>query len=367
MVIFGGLEILAAGYVLNEINKDDKKAKSESRPHRRKHEHRHSPSRPSRPQTQTQMQSLMPPQHGPGRPSSAPPPMMRPPFQGGPQMPPMPGRPPPQTQSWPVQARPPTQAEAAQYYNQNHGRPALPPHVANPSAYPGPPPAPGPGHMQHNPTMHFDTKTGKWQSNMLPPDMQPGGTGGKRSLSDIGLDNDGHRNMSTSQLIQPAPHPLAREDSYSSVSSTSSTDEDLAYGKVYEKTRPPPRRVLSHDRERPHELANTSRLMAAPVELDWYATQSQKKPAMAQVAQTLMNREGRASTLPIPTQQYSVSQPNLAVYEMDGTGVGGDRRAASPRPQHVTMELDSRDTERYRAFQRADSHRSGDYRAYRPG
>lgn len=319
------------------------------------------------------MQQLMPSQHGPGRPSSAPPPVMRPQFQGHPPMP-MQGRP-PQTQSWPVQARPPTQAEAAQYYAQNHRPP--PPDLANPATYPGPPPAPGPGHMQHAPTMHFDTKTGKWQSNMLPPDMQPGGQGGngKRSLGNVGLpaEGDGQRTMSTPQ-IQPAPHSLAREDSYSSVSSTSSTssDRDLAYGKVYEKRQP--RRVLSHERGRPPELANTSRPMAAPVELDWYATQAQKKPAMAQVAQALINRDGGAATSPTQTQQYSASQPNLAVYEMDGTGVGRGARTGSPRPQHsspkpqhVTMELDSRDTERYRAFRRAEERREGDYKAYRPG
>ena len=201
---------------------------------------------------------------------------------------------------------------------------------------------------------------------MLPPDKQLGRPG-NRSLSNVSLpgEGDGQRSMSTPQA-QPAPHPLAREDSYSSVSSTSSTssDRDLAYGKVYEKRKP--QRVMSHERGTPAELANTSRRMAAPVELDWYATQVQKKPAMAQVAQAIINREGRAATLPTQTQQYSVSQPNLAVYEMDGTGVGGHGRIGSPRPQHATMELDSRDTERYRAFHRSDSNRSGDYKAYRP-
>ncbi len=303
------------------------------------------------------MQQLMPPQHGPGRPSSAPPPQMRPHFQGHPPMPMGQGRP-PQTQSWPVQARPPTQAEAAQYYNHNPPQPNLP----NPSTYPGPPPL-GPGHMQHAPTMYFDTRTGKWQSNMLPPEMQPQAQGGKRSLSNVGLESEGQRNMSTPQLVQPAPHPLAREDSYSSASSTSSTDDDLAYGKVYEKKRPP-RRVLSHERGRPHELANTSRPMqSGPVELDWYATQSQKKPVMAQA---IMNREGRAATLPTQMQQYSASQPNLAVFEMDGTGVSPNARTASPRPQHGTMELDSRDTERYRAFHGTNSSQSDHYKAYRP-
>ena len=317
-----------------------------------------------------QQQQLRPPQHGPGRPSSAPPPKTRPHFQGHPPMPTMQGRPPPQTQSWPVQARPPTPAEAAQYHTQTHSRPPQ-------STYPGTPPAPGPGYMQQAPTMHFDTKTGKWQSNMLPPDMQPGGQGGNgnRSLSNVGLpaEGDGQRRMSTAQ-IQPAPHPLAREESYSSVSSTSSTssDGDLAYGKMYEKNRQPRRRVLSHDRGRPHELANTGRPMAAaPVELDWYATQAQaqQKPAMAHVAQALLNREGRAATLPTQTQQYSASQPNLPVYEMDGTGASPNMRTASPRPQQhaTTMELDSRETERYRAFRRAEERREGEYQAYRPG
>ena len=186
---------------------------------------------------------------------------------------------------------------------------------------------------------------------MLPAEMQPGaGNGGKRSLSNVGLDETQRSNSLPPQGAGQMQMVRHRGESYSSVSSTSSTDSDLAYGKAYKKRQPT--RILSHERERPHELANTSRPMAmqpqsGAVELDWYATQK-KTPAMAQV---MMNREGRASTMPSQTQgQYSMSQPNLGVFEMDGTSASPRMQGRSPRLQPQVMELDSRDTERYRAY-----------------
>jgi hypothetical protein len=360
MVILGGLEIVAAGYILNEIKKDDKRSKSEERRRRKRHEQRHdshSSSRPSGPTTQGGQ--LIPPGYA-HRPNSAPPPKMRPQYPA--QHPPMPmlGHGPMQTQTWPAQARPPTKAEVGQWYNQR------PPQAQRPQQRPQPP-MPVPGMIQHNPTMHFDTKTGQWQSNMLPVEMQPAnsaGAAGKRSLSNVGLGEA--RAVSVDNL------PLVlRKGSASSVSSvstsTGSDDEGLAYGKSHGAQN---LKVRSRERRRPSELSAASvPRVAQPVELDWYATQKQPNsistggrggtPAMAQA---MLNRDGRANTMP-PMQQngYSMSSPNLGVFEMDGTGVkrgskqrpvqqgqGQSQQGQSPRVQPV--ELDGRETQRYRAY-----------------
>ena len=310
MVICGGLEILAAGYVINAMHKDDKKnIRRNSDDHRRKkrHDHSHSHSRPSRPPHQN---SLGPPQQ-PYRPMSAPPPQSRPQQ-----------RPP---QQWPAQARPPTKAEQAMWYGQQAGNSAT--HL--------PRPPPGPGHLQQAPTMHYDTKTGKWQSNMLPAGMQQE----TRSLSNVGLIEDGGKRSVSQPPEQDRRRrrQKPREGSYSSASSVTS-DEDMAYGKMYAS------KVPSHERRRPSQQEGPpTRAMppAAPVEMDWYATQKATTPAMAQA---LMNH----SATNLSNSLYSQSQPNLAVYEMDGTGVGGSRwNAGSPRPQ-IPLELDG--TERYRAY-----------------
>jgi hypothetical protein len=197
--------------------------------------------------------------------------------------------------------------------------------------------------IQHNPTMHFDTKTGKWQSHMFPPEMPQGG--GKRSISDIAAEAEGTR-----RGMAQAP---GRQDSFSSVSSSSSYEEDLAYGKMYDKGGSKfvpgrPTRVMSHERERERPTPFSpapppSRPLVnvhAPVELDWYAAQtnskSQQKPpsAMAQAAMQPL------------THAHSRSQPNLLV-EMDGTS---SFKPNSPRVRPVMVELDARETERYKAY-----------------
>ena len=187
--------------------------------------------------------------------------------------------------------------------------------------------------------MHFDTKTGKWQSGMLPTEAQT--AAGNRSLSNV--DGPGGK-RSVSPLVHDAIVGMkgGMKGSYSSVSSASSgsSDSDLAYGKDYGKRRQPTR-VMSAEREGPLPQVRVGQHQA-PVELDWYATQSKKAPAMAGVAAKVMSRDG----LGVPAHaQYSGSQPDLGVYEMDGTSWGG-RGSSQVRP----VEMDARETERYRAY-----------------
>jgi hypothetical protein len=202
-----------------------------------------------------------------------------------------------------------------------------------------------PGMIQHNPTMHFDTKTGKWQANMFPPEMPQGG-GGKRSISSIAAEAEGTR--------RGMAQPPGRQDSFSSVSSSSSYEDDLAYGKLYDKgSNNPipgrPLRVMSHDRERPTPfspappLPPLGNVHAPAVELDWYATQSnsmaKQKPQQSAMAQAVMQ--------PL-THSDSRSQPNLLV-EMDGTS---SNTPSLPQVRPVMVELDARETERYKAYGR---------------
>ena len=148
---------MAAGYVLNEIHKDNKKdvekakqrrKRSHDRKERREHRHdsKHHSSRPQ--------QDLRPPQQGPPRPYSAPPPGSHPMWQ--PQPPPPPGFPQQQWHPQPIAYHPPQQA------------PAYPPPQQAPG-YHQPPQRPT---MYPPPNVHIDLKTGKIQHNMLPPDMQ---------------------------------------------------------------------------------------------------------------------------------------------------------------------------------------------------
>jgi hypothetical protein len=181
MVILGGLEIVAAGYLLKELHGDSKEEERQRERRRRRRRdshdrpHRHDssnspPHRPSRPP----QQSLYPPAQQPGRPYSAPPPQNRPQMlpvamaaaaaqqwqhQSRPMGPPM------QQQTWPQgppqqqqqQPRPPPQQ-----YN------SLPPPQTGGGNF-APPPRTNTNYPP--PGVHIDLKTGKIQHDMLPPEM----------------------------------------------------------------------------------------------------------------------------------------------------------------------------------------------------
>ena len=243
MVLLGGLEIVAAGYVLNELNKNDKKAagrrNSDGRRKKHRHHHHNSHSRPN-PNRPSTTQGLAPPPYGPVRPNSAPPP----------------------SQTWPMQQ--PQQSQAAGYYG-NH-----------PLAKPPPPMQ---GMIQHNPTMYYDTKTGKWQSGMFPPEMS----------------QNPHRPRASSNLART-----------NSSSSSSSADSDLAYG---ERPPPIPQRPRSYERVRPPPYG----------EHDWYGEQryAQLQPSI--------NRGDRATTMPPPQgygQSSGVPEIRSGVFELDAETPG---------------------------------------------
>lgn len=161
MVLLGGLEFVAAGYVLNELNKDSKKdvkkRRTDSKDRRdrkdsRKHHHRRdSTSSPHRPRPQ-QQQNLLPPQMPPPRPMSAPPQMPHPgwqpqPFQG-------------HQQQWhpnPGSNRPVQQ-------------PPMPYHPPQPQFQPMPAPRPAMNSVYPPAGTYIDLKTGKVQHNLYPPD-----------------------------------------------------------------------------------------------------------------------------------------------------------------------------------------------------
>ena len=110
MVILGGLELVAAGYVINELSKDGKQKRSNS-DDKRRHSHKHHHQKESPPRRPRPQQYLSLPQGVPPRAQSAPPP-------GGPgAWRPMPGAFPqsqPQAhQTWqaPVQHGPPIAAQ----------------------------------------------------------------------------------------------------------------------------------------------------------------------------------------------------------------------------------------------------------------
>lgn len=323
----------------------------------------------------------MPPGAG-YRPNSAPPPNWRPPQQTYPrpgQFPPGfagPGKP----NTWPSQARPATPAEQAQWF----GRPSVPQQRPAPPALPVA--APVPGKINPAPTMHFDTKTGKWQSNMLPAEMQPNARPRGMSASA----GDGVRDPRRTQTSNPTRTPVptastpslalvrARRDSSESSGScsTCSGDEGMAYGNMYSKNGMGVRRVVSHERRRPSQSQSQNQ-STRPVELDWYATQISQPPLPARtqtsskigtgpspsMAQVLLNRGDRANSLPISANAragagYSASQPNLLMpVELDSRSLPlrqqqqqqqmQSQRTASPRME--VLELDGRE-KGYRAY-----------------
>ncbi|KIY03880.1 uncharacterized protein Z520_00571 [Fonsecaea multimorphosa CBS 102226] len=194
MVILGGLELVAAGYILKEMHNDGKEEEREreKRRRRRRHSredhhrpHHHDDPSPNRPSRPPQQQQLRPPQQpgGPPRPYSAPPPQNRPPMmpmaaasvpmwhpqqQQGP--PPQQG--PPQSHgTWP-QGPPSQQQRPSQPQSQWPGSPP-PPNNANSNFVP--PPLQRPATMYPPPGVHIDLKTGKIQHDMYPPEMpRPG-------------------------------------------------------------------------------------------------------------------------------------------------------------------------------------------------
>src|SRR5271156_1188847 len=129
MVILGGLELVAAGYILSELNKDNKKERERrNRKDDRKHHHQHESPPRKRPQ-----QNLSPSQVPPPRPHSAPPP----------------GHPPPMWQPLPV---------------------PYPPQYWQPQPQPQHAPYPPSWQPQPPPQGYLDLKTGKVQQNLYPPD-----------------------------------------------------------------------------------------------------------------------------------------------------------------------------------------------------
>lgn len=253
MVLLGGLEIVAAGYLLNEFNKD----KVEAREKRKHRDDRHD-SRPSDEYHRPSNMSLAIP-HQPLRPTSAPPgdlrPMQRPPpNQYQPQGPSYPFQDHlqqwrPQQQPYPQQGPPP---------NQPHHM-GLPPGLARPpQGQPQLPPpytaqqfpsAPGLGTLQHAHTfqppqqnrppmqgqfmqnaqtfpqappaqinrpsnVYIDSKTGRVQHNLYPPDhpmSQPGANLPPEAWGDL----------------------KPRNRSNSGLNWTVRDEDDLAYGKDY--------------------------------------------------------------------------------------------------------------------------------------
>lgn len=207
MVLLGGLEFVAAGYVLNELGKDSKKDVKKHRPQsrdrkhhekkHRKHDHHHhdsSDSSPSphrmRPTRPPQQQSLRPPQSIPARPYSAPPPGSRPmwqpqPFQGQPQ----------QWQPNPVAYHSPQQAPIPYPPQQmpNHPPPQAPRpnnNVQTPHFNPLYPP----------PGTYIDMKTGQVQHNLYPP-----GHEAARSQNDVGFSNVVMNVMDQQRIPSPQP------------------------------------------------------------------------------------------------------------------------------------------------------------------
>ncbi|KIX04455.1 uncharacterized protein Z518_05323 [Rhinocladiella mackenziei CBS 650.93] len=252
MVLLGGLEIVAAGYLLKEIGKDDEEERERERERekrrrregkRRHHSHSRNDHRPHRDddkydsppwhssrlsqQQMQQLQVLQPPQLPGGlpRPYSAPPPQSRPTVmpvgvpawqgrpQSGPQMPPLqPGLPqshgtrplqkPPMPMPVPVQ---PLQQPSSQQWQQQ-GRPQQPP---GPSPQPNgnsnfiPPPLQRPATMNMMyppPGVHVDLKTGKIQYDMLPPEMPRGQGSEKRESERVRENSMPSRNGSQSQF-----------------------------------------------------------------------------------------------------------------------------------------------------------------------
>ena len=201
MVILNGLEFVAAGYLLNEFNKDKIEAR-EHRKHSRPHDDDRPQSRPSRPDSQGP-NHLMPPANPP-RPLSAPPQQQqyvhdfwqkqeqlaqqqRPPPQYQ-QQPPNWGlrpqwQPGPQPQA-PVNSRPPPPRPGGlQHPSTFHGpqRPPQQPLMQSSNIFPGPPqqlrPSPASVPPQHKPfvppaqaPVYIDSKTGKVSHNLYPPD-----------------------------------------------------------------------------------------------------------------------------------------------------------------------------------------------------
>ncbi|KAH0844332.1 hypothetical protein FOPE_09796 [Fonsecaea pedrosoi] len=194
MVILGGLELVAAGYLLKEIHNDSKEEQERDRERRRRrrrhsredhHRPHHyddpSPNRPSRPY---QQQQLRPPQQpgGPPRPYSAPPPQNRPPIMpvavaNAPMWHPQPqqGLPPQQGPlqsygTWPQ--GPPSQQQQQQRPSQPQPQwQGSPPPQNNINANFVPPPLQRPATVYPPPGVHIDMKTGKIQHDMYPPEM----------------------------------------------------------------------------------------------------------------------------------------------------------------------------------------------------
>jgi len=201
MVILGGLEIVAAGYLLKELHGDSKEDEERRRRRRRREErddrhrpHRHDDSPPGRPTSRPpQQQQLRPPQQGPSRPYSAPPPQNRPPMS----FPAAAGamgaaataahmwhQPPPQQGmpqsygTWPQ--GPPQQQHPQQQVMQQQQQQRPPQQQWQSAGPPHPPPQQNgfvPQPLQRPPTnypppgTHIDMKTGKIQHDMFPPEM----------------------------------------------------------------------------------------------------------------------------------------------------------------------------------------------------
>ncbi|KAJ9604437.1 hypothetical protein H2200_011273 [Cladophialophora chaetospira] len=197
MVILGGLEIVAAGYLLKELRGDSKEEEERERERRRRRRH-HSrddhhrphrdddspPRRPSRPS-----QQLLPPQQGPPRPYSAPPPQNRPQMLPvamaataatmwpRPQQGPPPQGPP---QSYPTWPQGPPQQQSQQMMQQRPPQPqpqwqgGPPPQNRPPGNNFVPPPIQRPQTSYPPPGVHIDLKTGKVQHDMFPPEMPRG-------------------------------------------------------------------------------------------------------------------------------------------------------------------------------------------------
>jgi hypothetical protein len=309
MVIFGGLELVAAGYVLHELGKDEDKARdARDDRHRRRRHHsssrpprRDSDSRPRPPRPSTQ-QLLAPPVMGPPRPNSAPPQQFqqRPPnMQGmigpGPfppqhqQQQPYPVQGPPNAQTWPFQAQRPPMSHPQQAPNAG---PMFRPQDFPPNPHQAPPfqqrppqisyqqppqPGPGfaPGQIARPPTMHYDTKTGKWQSNMLPRDIQ-------RSES---APLEGRSRGASFAAPQPSrlreQHRALSSGSDLSDSNSDSSDDELAYGSLPGRRRrrrasdrePYLAKTASHERGRPAP----DRPAELPTEGDWYARRREER------------------------------------------------------------------------------------------
>lgn len=159
--------------------------------------------------------------------------------------------------------------------------------------------------------MHYDMKTGKWQSNMLPPDSGP------RSGSappDEGRTRSGSNNLASRPSRLREQHRGYSSGSYSS-DSDSDSDDDLAYGTLPGQSRHSRRRKTGSFRE-PEVTKVSSYERSRPVELraeeDWYARGREERVGTMPTAYQGSGTSGRTRAGTMPAELDSKARYELA-------------------------------------------------------